>query len=89
LGAAVCAPKPPELRQALAGVIKPHCLILGQILTHIDFLEQTIAQMQAEVQRCLPRFEEALELLGVHQARGISTTPGCGTRGGASGRALN
>ncbi len=56
--------KLPELRQALAGRIQPHHMILvGQILAHIDFLEQAIAQMQTEIERCLPPFEEALELL--------------------------
>lgn len=32
-------------------------------MAHIDFLEQAIAQMQTEIERCLPPFEEALDLL--------------------------
>jgi transposase len=56
--------KLPELRQALTGRIQPHHLVLiDQILQHIDFLEQAIAHVQAEIERCLPRFEEALDLL--------------------------
>jgi transposase len=56
--------KLPALRQALAGRVQPHHLVLiGQILGHIEFLEQAIAQVQAEIERCLPPFEEALELL--------------------------
>src|SRR5438445_4762180 len=56
--------KLPQLRQALTGRIQPHHLVLiDQILQHIDFLEGAIAQVQTEIERCLPRFEEALELL--------------------------
>jgi transposase len=56
--------KLPELRQALNGRVQPHHLVLiGQTLAHIDFLEQAIAQMQREIERCLPPFEAALELL--------------------------
>jgi len=54
----------PALRQALAGRVQPHHLVLvGQLLAHIDFLEQAIAQVQAEIEQCLPPFEEALVLL--------------------------
>jgi transposase len=56
--------KLPELRQALASRIQPHHMVLvGQILAHIDFLEQSIAQMQSKIEQCLPTFEQALELL--------------------------
>ena len=56
--------KLPELRRALTGRVQPHHLVLiDQILQHIDFLEQAIADVQAEIERCLPRFEEALDLL--------------------------
>src|SRR2546425_2017226 len=56
--------KLPQLRQALNGRIQPHHLVLiDQILQHIDFLQQAIAQVQAEIEHCLPRFEEALDLL--------------------------
>ena len=47
--------KLPQLRQALSGRVQPHHLVLiGQILGHIEFLEQAIAQVQAEIERCLP-----------------------------------
>lgn len=56
--------KLPQLRQALVGRVRPHHLVLiGQILAHIDFLEQAIAQLQTEIERCLPPYEAALELL--------------------------
>src|ERR687885_2548734 len=56
--------KLPALRQALAGRVQPHHLVLiAQLLAHIDFLEQAIAQVQAEIEQCLPPFEEALVLL--------------------------
>jgi transposase len=56
--------KLPELRRALTGRIQPHHLVLiDQILQHIDFLEGAIAQVQVEIERCLPRFEEALDLV--------------------------
>jgi hypothetical protein len=46
--------KLPELRQALTGRVQPHHLVLiGQILRHVEFLEQAIAQVQAEIERCL------------------------------------
>ena len=56
--------KLPQLRQALVGRVQPHHLVLiSQILAHIDFLEEAIAQVQAEIEQCLPPFDEALELL--------------------------
>jgi transposase len=56
--------KLPALREALAGRVQPHHLVLiGQLLAHIEFLEQAIAQVQAEIEQCLPPFEEALVLL--------------------------
>ncbi len=56
--------KLPELRQALEGRVKPHHLVLVErILAHIDFLEESVEAVQAEVDRCLLPFEEAVELL--------------------------
>jgi transposase len=56
--------KLPQLRQALVGRIQPHHLVLiSQVLAHIDFLEEAIAQVQVEIDRCLPAFDEALELV--------------------------
>src|SRR5216683_4519705 len=56
--------KLPQLRQALVGRVQPHHLVLiSQVLAHIDFLEEAIAQVQVEIDRCLPAFDEALELV--------------------------
>ena len=56
--------KLPELRAALLGRVGPHHLVLiGQILAHVDFLEQAIAELQAELERSLAPFEEELALL--------------------------
>jgi transposase len=56
--------KLPQLREALAGRVQPHHLVMiGQTLAHIDFLEESIAQLQAEIEHCLPPYEQALELL--------------------------
>ncbi len=56
--------KLPELRQALEGRVQPHHLVLiGQILAHIDALDEAIAQVQVEIERHLAPFEEVLALL--------------------------
>ena len=50
--------KLPELRAALLGRVGPHHLVLiGQILAHVDFLEQAIAELQAALEHCLAPFE--------------------------------
>jgi len=45
--------KLPALQQALVGRVKPHYLtIIGQILAHIDFLDQAIDHLdQARIKR--------------------------------------
>ena len=44
--------KLPQLRQALAGRVQPHHLVMiSQTLAHIDFLEEAIAQLQDEIER--------------------------------------
>jgi transposase len=56
--------KLPQLREALDGRIQPqHLVLIEHILGHIDFLSQTIAEIQTEIERRLPTFDEALELL--------------------------
>jgi transposase len=63
--------KLPALRQALTGRVKPHHrVLLGQLLAHIEFLEESIAQLTEEIERCLVPFERAAELL--------ATIPGIG-----------
>ena len=69
--------KLPALRQALEGRVKPHHLVLiERMLAHIDFLEESIAEVQQEVERALVPFEEAVELL--------QTIPGVGEVAAAS-----
>src|SRR5437763_15092 len=56
--------KLPDLRRALVGRVKPHHLVLiERILAHLDFLEQSIAQVQDEIDQALAPFEEAVGLL--------------------------
>ncbi|HEV8632788.1 MAG TPA: IS110 family transposase [Chloroflexota bacterium] len=63
--------KLPALRHALAGRVQPHHRVLiGRLLAHIDFLEESIAEVQEEIERRLPPFAEAVELL--------QTLPGVG-----------
>jgi transposase len=63
--------KLPALRKALEGRVKPHHLVLlERHLAHIDFLEESIQQVQTEVERCLVPFQEAVQLL--------QTIPGVG-----------
>jgi transposase len=63
--------KLPALRQALDGRVKPHHrVLLGQLLAHIAFLEESITQLTEEIGRCLAPFEEAATVL--------ATIPGIG-----------
>jgi transposase len=56
--------KLPQLRQALLGQIQPHHLILiSQILAHVDFLTEAIAEVQAQIEERLAPFEQTLQLL--------------------------
>jgi transposase len=63
--------KLPELRRALEGRVKAHHrIVLAQLLAHIDYLESVIAELQAEIERALGPYDEAIELL--------QTIPGVG-----------
>ena len=65
--------KIPALRRALQGPFRPHhAFLIGQILTKIDFLEETIATVSAEIDRQLVPFAAAVERL--------TTIPGWGRR---------
>ena len=56
--------KLPALRRALEGRVRPyHLVLLAQILAHIDFLDQAIAQLHDEIDRRLAPFAEAVDLL--------------------------
>jgi len=53
-----------DLRKALDGRVQPHHrVLLERILAHIDFLEESLAQLQAEMEHYLVPFEEATRLL--------------------------
>lgn len=63
--------KLPLLRQALEGRVQPHHrVLLERILVHLDFLEESIAQLQEQIDQLLPPVEEAVTLL--------QTIPGIG-----------
>jgi transposase len=56
--------KLPDLRLALDGRVQPHHrFLLQRILAHIDFLDQSIAQVEQEIEQRLRPFEEAVELV--------------------------
>jgi transposase len=56
--------KLPALGKALDGRVHPHHrVLLTRILAHIDFLEESLAQLQAEMEQYLDPFEEAMELV--------------------------
>src|SRR5919204_226000 len=54
----------PGLKRALAGAFKPHhALIVSHILAHLDYLDEAIANLTAEVERRLAPFARKAELL--------------------------
>jgi transposase len=56
--------KLPALRQALHGQFRPvHAFLIGQILTKIDFLEETIASLSDEIDAHLRPFEATVQRL--------------------------
>ena len=56
--------KLPALRQALGGRVKPyHLTLITRILAHVDFLEESLAQLQEAIDQQLAPFEEATALL--------------------------
>jgi transposase len=56
--------KIPALKRALAGTFKPHhTLIVSHILAHLDYLDEAIANLTAEVERRLAPFARKAELL--------------------------
>lgn len=65
--------KLPQLRQALDGRVQSHHrFLLQRILAHIDFLEDSLAQVQQELEQRLSPFEEAMTL--VQGVTGIQAT---------------
>ncbi len=69
--------KLPDQSLALEGRVQPHHrFLLQRILAHIDFLEQSIAQVEQEIEQHLRPFEEALEL--VQSITGLQATTTAG-----------
>jgi transposase len=65
--------KIPALREALEGRFDAqHALIVGQILAHLDFLDEAIERLSNEIEEQIRPFEQAVELL--------CTIPGVGRR---------
>jgi transposase len=56
--------KLPALRRALAGTFKPHhTLIVSHILAHLDYLDEAIANLGAEIEQRLAPFAHKADLL--------------------------
>ena len=65
--------KIPALREALEGRFdRQHALIVGQILAHLDFLDEAIQRLSEEIEEHIHPFAPAVELL--------CTIPGVGRR---------
>ena len=65
--------KLPALRQALANRFRPHhAFVLGQLLTHLDYLDEAIATLSAEIERVMAPWAEPL--------RRLDTIPGINQR---------
>jgi transposase len=56
--------KIPALREALEGRFSAHHgLMVGRMLAHIDYLDESIAQLSIEIERVIAPFAEEVELL--------------------------
>lgn len=56
--------KLPELRDALQGRFSPHhALMAGKMLAHIDYLDESVAELSSEIERVVAPFSEKVELL--------------------------
>jgi transposase len=65
------------LRLALEGRVQPHHrFLLSRILAHIDYLEQSLGQVEQEIEAHLHPFEEAMAL--VQSITGIQETTAAG-----------
>ncbi|MGH9374059.1 MAG: IS110 family transposase, partial [Vicinamibacterales bacterium] len=68
--------KLPELQRALQGRFRPHHAFLQQVLAKIDFLDETLERLTAEIDRRLVPFEPVLAALdtipGVNRTGAIS-----------------
>jgi len=65
--------KLPALRQALTSRFGPHpAFVLGQLLAHLDYIDEAIATLSAEIERVMAPFAEPL--------RRLDTIPGINQR---------
>ena len=65
--------KLPALRQALASRFRPHhAFVIGQLLAHLDYLEEAITTLSAEIERVMAPLAEPL--------RRLDTIPGINQR---------
>jgi len=65
--------KLPALRQALASRFRPHhAFVIGQLLAHLDYLEEAITTLSAEIERVMAPWAETL--------RRLDTIPGINQR---------
>ena len=56
--------KLPELRRALQGRFSDHhALIVSRLLAHVDYLDETIAELSAEIEARIRPFEREVDLL--------------------------
>ncbi len=56
--------KIPQLKEALAGRFGPHhALIVGAILSHLEFLDEAIGNLSAEIERVIAPFAREVKLL--------------------------
>jgi transposase len=56
--------KLPALRDALQGRFSSHhALMAGKMLAHIDYLDESIAELSGEIERVIAPFSEKVELL--------------------------
>jgi transposase len=74
----------PELRKALDGRVHPHHrVLLTRILAPIDFLEESLAHLQLEMEQYLHPFEEAMQLaqsvVGIDETAAASIIAEIGT----------
>jgi transposase len=66
--------KLPALRLALAGRVQPHHReLIGELLNHLDYLEQTIERVEASISQAVAKEEKALQLLLTLPATGPVT----------------
>ncbi len=64
LARGVLRKKIPQLKQALAGRFGPHhALIVGTILSHLEFLDEAIGNLSAEIEQVIAPFGLAVEML--------------------------